>query len=349
MILNTSSGEVYISFNQLKNYCCFATDIGFYVYQISPFKKMVSRKIEGGVSMIKMLHESNIFIFVGKSKNNLYPKNKLLVWNDQSKTVLGEINFNSDIKDVNITKEYILVQCNSKIYIYQFDTLALVKSVDISSDNVIMGMGIEDSKYLIYTNEEPGELNITKFDSDYLGKIKAHKNEIDILQVSNDGKYLITASTKGTLIRIFSIETQELVQEVRRGCDPVKILDLSLSNDNSVLLVSSAKGTLHLYNTAINENSEIKNKNWDEYGMKYIRNMLPDYFNSEWSFAQIYLSGIETFSAVDNIKKIVYVFGNNGQFYIVNYEDTLNPIIEKTIKYISDESDPFSDRSTTIR
>ena len=140
-----------------------------------------------------------------------------------------------------------------------------------------------------------------------------------------------------------------MVQEVRRGCDPVKILDLSLSNDNSVLLVSSAKGTLHLYNTAINENSEIKNKNWDEYGMKYIRNMLPDYFNSEWSFAQIYLSGIETFSAVDNIKKIVYVFGNNGQFYIVNYEDTLNPIIEKTIKYISDESDPFSDRSTTIR
>ena len=77
--------------------------------------------------------------------------------------------------------------------------------------------------------------------------------------------------------------------------------------------------------------------------------MLPDYFNSEWSFAQIYLNGIETFSAVDNSKQLVYVFGNNGQFYIVNYEDTLNPIIEKTIKYISDESDPFSERSTTIR
>ena len=136
---------------------------------------------------------------------------------------------------------------------------------------------------------------------------------------------------------------------MRRGCDPVKILDLSLSNDNSVLLVSSIKGTLHLYNTELNSKCEVKNKYWDNYGMKYIRNVLPEYFNSQWSFAQIYLSGIETFSVVDNISKKIYVIGNNGQYYIVDYEDTLNPIIEKTVKYISDESDPFSERSTTIR
>uniref|UniRef100_A0A6C0B4P9 Anaphase-promoting complex subunit 4 WD40 domain-containing protein n=1 Tax=viral metagenome TaxID=1070528 RepID=A0A6C0B4P9_9ZZZZ len=349
MILNTPNGQIYISFNQLKNYCCFGTDIGFYVYQLAPFKKMVSRKIDGGVSMVKMLHESNIFIFVGKSKTNLYPRNKLIIWNDENKSVLGEINFNSDIKNVNITKEYILVLCNNKIYIYQFDNLSLVRSVDVSSNDIIMGMGIEGSKYLIYTSDEKGVVTITKFDEDYFQQITAHQNEIDILRVSNDGKYLITASTKGTLVRIFDINSGELIQEVRRGCDPVKILDLSLSNDNSVLLVSSIKGTLHLYNTHLNEDCDIKNKSWDDYGMKYIRNVLPDYFNSQWSFSQIYLSGIETFSVVDNTAKKVYVLGNNGQYYIVDYEDTLNPVIEKTVKYISDESDPFSERSTTIR
>lgn len=348
MFLNTPNGKIYLSFNQLKNFCCFGTDIGFYVYQITPFKKMISRKIEGGVSMIKMLHESNIFIFVGKSENGMYPNNKLIVWNDENNTVLGEINFNSEIKDINITKEFILVLCNSKIYIYKFENLALIKSIDMSSGDIIMGMGIEGTNNLIYTSDEVGEVNITKFNEDYLNKIKAHKNNIDILRVSNDGKYLITASTKGTLIRIFNLEDASLVQEVRRGCDPVKILDLSLSNDNNVLLVSSKKGTIHLYHTCINEDGG-KNKNWDNYGMKYIRNVLPDYFNSEWSFAQIYLNGIESYSVVDNEKKNIFVFGNNGQFYLINYEDTLNPIIEKTIKYISDESDPFSERSTTIR
>lgn len=349
MILNTNNGEIYLSFNQLKNFCCFATDIGFYVYQISPFKKMVSRKIMGGVRMIKMLHESNIFIFVGKSKGGLYPSNKLIIWNDENKKVLGEINFNSEIHDVDITKDYILVQCNSKIYIYKFDNLSLVKTIDMSAKKVIMGMGIEGAKYILYSGSEKGVINITKFDDDYLNTIQAHKNEIDIMEVSNDGKYLITASTKGTLIRIFDIETGDLRKEMRRGCDPVKILNISLSNDNSVLLVSSLKGTLHLYNTEITSKCDAKNKNWDDYGMKYIRNVLPEYFNSQWSFSQIYLSGIETFSVVDNTKKKIFVFGNNGQFYLVDYEDTLNPIIEKTIKYISDESDPFSDRSTTIR
>ena len=348
MILNTPTGEIYLSFNQLKNFCCFGTDIGFYVYQISPFKKMISRKIEGGVSMIKMLHESNIFIFVGKTPNGFYPNNKLIVWNDENKTVLGEINFNSEIKDINITKEYILVLCNKKIYIYNFENLGLIKSIDMSPSNIIMGTGIEGSENLIYTSDERGVVNIAKFTKDHLETITAHKNNIDNLQVSNDGKYLITASTKGTLVRIFSIEDGELVQEVRRGCDPIKITDLSLSNDNNVLLVSSGKGTLHLYHTHINDNSE-QNKNWDDYGMKYIRNMLPDYFNSQWSFAQIYISGVETSSVVNNIEKKVYVFGNNGQFYIIDYTDTLNPIIEKTIKYISDEGDPFSERSTTIK
>ena len=203
--------------------------------------------------------------------------------------------------------------CNSKIYIYKFDNLSLVKSVDVSSNEIIMGTGIEGSKYLIYTSDEEGVVTIIKFDEDYIKQINAHQHEIDILQVSNDGEYLITASTKGTLIRIYDINSGELMQEVRRGCDPVKILDLSLSNDNSVLLVSSVKGTLHMYNTGLNEDCEIKNQSWDNYGMKYIRNVLPDYFNSQWSFTQIYLSGTETFSVVDNTNKKVYVIGNNGQ------------------------------------
>ena len=72
------SKDTYISFNQTEKYACFGTDIGFYIYSLNPFRKILSRKIDSGVSIVKMLYESNIIIFVGKEDKGLYPNNKLL-------------------------------------------------------------------------------------------------------------------------------------------------------------------------------------------------------------------------------------------------------------------------------
>ena len=349
MILKTKTGEIYVSFNQSKNYCCFGTDIGFYIYQISPFKKIISRKIDGGIKLIKMLHESNIFIFTGKNKGGLYPNNKLIVWDDEKKSVLGEVNFNAEIKDINITRNNIIVLCNSKIYVYTFDKLELVKTIDIDTENEIFSIGNEDCEYLVYTGEERGSINITKLNSDYLETIEAHDSSIEKVLLSRDGRYIVTASERGTLIRLFNLETKEQLKEFRRGCDPVKIVDLCLSDDNSILLVGSEKGTIHLFNTCLNDDYDQKNKHWNKYGMKYIKGVLPEYFSSEWSFAQVYLSNTDTHTWIDSVEKKLYTFGNNGQFYLIDYEDPKVPIIQETIKYISDESDPFSKRSTTIR
>ena len=54
------TNQTYISFNQTEKYVCFGTNIGFYIYSLNPFKKILSRKIDSGVSIVKMLYESNI-------------------------------------------------------------------------------------------------------------------------------------------------------------------------------------------------------------------------------------------------------------------------------------------------
>tara|TARA_B110000208_G_scaffold188631_1_gene248658 strand:- start:588 stop:1640 length:1053 start_codon:yes stop_codon:yes gene_type:complete len=350
MSLITKDGsEIYINFNQTNTYCCFGTDIGFYVYQIAPFKKVISRKIEGGVSMIKMLHESNIFIFVGRTDTGPYPNHKLIIWDDQKKEVLGEISYNCRIRNINITKKYVIVLSQNKLYIYDFQTLVLQKSINVQGEQELISIGLEDSDYIIYPGEDIGTINITKLSSDYLKTIKAHKNMIENLYLSNNGKYIVSASERGTLIRIFDIETGEQLQELRRGYDPTKINNIRMSEDNAILLVSSIKGTIHLYNTNITENCEEQNVVWDSYGMSYFKTILPKYFGSQWSFSQIYLNSIVTYSILDSTNKTVYSFGNDGQFYEINYDNHESPVIEKNIKYISEENDPFSERSTTIR
>ena len=114
MASDDSNNQTYISFNQTEKYACFGTDIGFYIYSLNPFRKILSRKIDSGVSIVKMLYESNIIIFVGKEDKGLYPNNKLIIWDDSKKTVLGEIAYNKTILNLNVTKDYIVVLVDKK-------------------------------------------------------------------------------------------------------------------------------------------------------------------------------------------------------------------------------------------
>ena len=78
-----------------------------------------------------------------------------------------------------------------------------------------------------------------------------------------------------------------------------------MSEDNSLLLVSSCKGTIHIYNTGINPECESQNSLWENYGSSYIKAIIPvpEYFNSEWSFCKIYLTGIESYSIIKSSEK----------------------------------------------
>ena len=250
-----SKDDIYISFNQSEKYACFGTSIGFYICALNPFKKILSRKIELGISLVKMLYESNIAVFVGRNDTGLYPNNKLIIWDDSKKAVLGEISYTSKILNVNLTKEYIVVLLEKKIYIYKFESLELIKDIEITNNNNnIIAMGLENSELLVYPGEQPGTINITKLNEDYLKIIDAHTSLIENIYLSNDGKYVVTASYTGTIIRIFSTETLSKIIEFRRGADPTKIKDIRLNHTNSILLVSSIKGTVHLYNTGIDPN-----------------------------------------------------------------------------------------------
>ena len=354
MSIKTADDDIYISFNQTNNYSCFGTSIGFYIYQINPFNKVLSRKIDGGISLVKMLNESNIILFVGRTDRGMYPNNKLIIWDDQKKNVLGEISYNNKIKNIDLTKNHIVVLCDKKIYIYNFESLTLIKSIDINTDSNLMSLGVENSEYLIYPGDEIGSVTLIKLDEDYCKTIKAHSSKIEHLHLSKDGKFFVTASEKGTIFRIYSVADMSLYKELRRGMDATTINDIRLSDDNSILLASSIKGTIHLYNTGISKKLEEKNTRFEAYGTGALKNLLPslvvpEYFNSEWSFCQVYLSNVISYSVIDKANNKIYSFGNDGQFYEINYENSSKPKVEKTIKYISDESDPFSERSTTIK
>ena len=339
----------YCCINQTNDCIVFGTNTGFYVYTINPLKKIIARKIPGGVSIVKMLYKSNIFVFTGNIDKGLYPNKKLIIWDDHKRSVIGEIIFKKKILNIKVTKDIIVVITDAKIYVYNFKDLSLIKSIETVKNSRGLCV-ISNNSLIAYLGDKTGEIKISKYNEDYLQVINAHINEIELFNFSQDGKFIITCSNKGTLIRIYTTHDGKLYKELRRGSDQVQIIDIKMSKDNNYLLCSSNRGTIHIFNS-INtkelEDEHIRNTEVG-WGMSSFKNYLPEYFSSEWSFSQIKIPKTITYSNfIDGVKEVVTI-GDNGCYYIINFEKSLGVIL-KNYKFISDEDDPFSNRSSTIK
>lgn len=77
--------------------------------------------------------------------------------------------------------------------------------------------------------------------------IDAHKTQLAAIAFSQDGTLLATASDKGTIIRVFSVQTGLKLYQFRRGSYNTRIYSLAFGSSNMFLTASSATGTIHVF------------------------------------------------------------------------------------------------------
>ena len=75
---------------------------------------------EGGVKMAEMLFRTNIIALVGTGNNNSYPSQRLILWDDIQHRPFGELNFKTDVLNVKLRKDKVIVVLEHKVYVYNF-------------------------------------------------------------------------------------------------------------------------------------------------------------------------------------------------------------------------------------
>ena len=79
--------------------------------------------------------------------------------------------------------------------------------------------------------------------------LTAHDHPVTCLAFRKDGQWLATASSHGTIIRVWETETRKLVMELKRSRvgREATIKSICFSDDGTMLVVSSSTKTIHIF------------------------------------------------------------------------------------------------------
>uniref|UniRef100_A0A453GGD6 Anaphase-promoting complex subunit 4 WD40 domain-containing protein n=1 Tax=Aegilops tauschii subsp. strangulata TaxID=200361 RepID=A0A453GGD6_AEGTS len=343
---------LHISYNQ--DYGCFAagTKTGFRIYNCDPFREIFRRDLGpspaaanepeaaqalhqppvagggggGGIGVVEMLFRCNILALVGGGDAPHYPPNKVMIWDDHQSRCIGELSFKSPVRGVRLRRDRIVVVLENKIFVYNFADLKLVQQIETAPNpkglcSVSQQPG---SIVLVCPGAQKGQIRVEHYGARKTKFINAHASRVACFALSQDGRLIATASTKGTLVRIFNAAEGNLLQEVRRGADRAEIYSLAFSNNLQYLAVSSDKGTIHVFNLKINVGLTTNDKPLPapdadvphmSPSFSFIKGVLPKYFHSEWSVAQFRLhEGEQYIVAFGHEKNTVAVVGMDGRY-----------------------------------
>uniref|UniRef100_A0A8I6XCM4 Uncharacterized protein n=1 Tax=Hordeum vulgare subsp. vulgare TaxID=112509 RepID=A0A8I6XCM4_HORVV len=179
--------------------------------------------------------------------------------------------------------------------------------------------------------------------------IRAHSSGLASIAMSCDGRLVVTASVKGTLVRIFSATDGGLLQELRRGTDEADIHCIAFSPGSKWLAVSSDKATVHVFSVNV-DSPRLTPEDSDGPGglqaasapsspavatankrssLSFAGGFLPGYFSSEWSSTQIRVpEGTKYLVAFGSQPDTVLILGINGRFYRCRFDPEKGGVVD---------------------
>lgn len=208
----------HVSFNQ--DHTCFTvgTTQGFRVYDCDPVKEMFRRDIDdtpGGIGFVEMLFRSQILAIV--SRGSHAPPTKVLMWDDHSSRCYGELSFRSDVKSVRLRQDRIVVVLAHKVFVYDYVSFKLLHQIETApnpSGLCEVSQGVGPNMVLVCPGLQTGQVRVDHYVSKRTRFIHAHDSKLACLGLTQDGRFLATASSRGTLVRVFNAFDGSLIQEV---------------------------------------------------------------------------------------------------------------------------------------
>ena len=219
--------------------------------------------MKGGIGICEMLDCSSLVAIVGGGDSPAFSSRRLRVFNTSDSSTICDMNFDSPVLAVRLNHKCLIVVLAFQVHIYNIDTMKVKQLLDTPPNpkglcSLQTSGNASSSRVILCFPGSSDKGDVVVFDvagQKIISVVEAHESPVQSIAVSSDGKLLATASTKGTLIRIFDLtQKNENVATFRRGVTTSVVATMRFNANESLLCVGSKNGTVHVFdiNAVIN-------------------------------------------------------------------------------------------------
>lgn len=271
--LEQATGISYLTFNQDQTCVAAATHQGFRIYSTEDFV-VLHREDCGAVSLVEMLFCTSLVALVGcSSKETPASSSKCLtMWNTKERSSICQLHFDATIHGVRMNNRRIVVLQRRKIHILDLQTMKTLRVIDRApapwADPSLAWLCAAADRGFLATplalpctkkegqdapSARPGGERlglVALVDTHTLrpaGLVLAHRSPVQALCLDPSGRMLATASSKGTVVRVFAVPSLQVLCSFRRGANVCRVFGLAFSRDSLHLSAAAASGTLHIF------------------------------------------------------------------------------------------------------
>ncbi|KAK3601907.1 hypothetical protein CHS0354_041844 [Potamilus streckersoni] len=279
-----------LHFNQDQGCFTCSSDIGLRIYNVEPLTQKLFLGVDmvGSIANAEMLFRTNLIAMVGGGSTPRFDENAVVIWDDAQtevdKKVVMDITFAQPVVNVRIKRDRLIVVLRNEVHVFSFP----------NNPKKLLTFGTRDNPrglcevspggpIILFPGYKKGSVQIANLEDTKPDQtvspvtINAHNGELACLSINQSGSMLATASTKGTLIRVYDVNTKNLIVELRRGADPATLYCINFSLDSAFLCVSSDKGTVHIF--AVKDTELNRRSTFSKIGF------LGQYIESQWCLA----------------------------------------------------------------
>ncbi|XP_050437315.1 WD repeat domain phosphoinositide-interacting protein 4-like [Adelges cooleyi] len=250
-------GVINLRFNQDQGCFSCCTETGLRIYNVEPLVQKDKYEF-GGLSLCEMLYRSNLFAIVAGGRYPKYSQNTVLIYDDLVKKFVMEIICPSAVKAVRMRRDKLVIASINQISVFTFPVptkhiLTMETRPNPMGLCEVSPLETSEKQVLVFPGHKIGSIqlldvsNLETSSSSAPITLNAHQGEITCLAVNQQGTLVASASSKGTLIRIWDTVRKTKVAELRRGSDPATLYCINFSPDSEFLCCSSDKGTVHIF------------------------------------------------------------------------------------------------------
>ena len=327
---------LHLSFNKDKNCLAVGMENGYRIYDLTKKDSLFyyERILGKGIGIIEMLEKTNILGLVGGGDDPFDRANKLIIYDDKEGKIIANLTFKSNISNIRIKKDRILVICENYIYLINpinYKSIDTIEIGEVYRKKICFAFTLDPqlnklaynkinslenkNKIIIYTYDKDNIKTSIELFSNY-----KMNNPITCMDFDKNGKFLAVTARNYRYLEIYKTKDGLKLCLCDMESDSLNTLYISFSLENEFLCTSLNTGEVIIFNIKsvlnaseedvlplndINNNNKIKEEIWSRF-------YLPEQ-KSICAFG----SFLEEFG---ERKEYIITVGYIGNYYLVNYD-----------------------------